>query len=50
MSGEGGEIQMQQLSRPCQVDVVPAGVFAGGDEVPAGTFHGGDEVPAGTFH
>lgn len=32
------------------LDVIPVGVFHGGDEVPPGTFHGGDEVPPGTFH
>lgn len=32
------------------LDIVPAGVFRGGDSVPPGSFHGGDEVPGGTFH
>jgi len=32
------------------VEVIPAGMFCGGEEIPAGTFHGGEEIPAGTFH
>lgn len=31
-------------------DIVPAGVFYGGDQVSKGSFHGGDAVSAGTFH
>jgi hypothetical protein len=31
-------------------DVIPTGMFSGGDQIPEGTFHGGDKIPEGTFH
>jgi len=31
-------------------EVIPTGIFCGGDRVPDGTFHGGDKLPDGSFH